>query len=236
MKQLQILTPAQMEAIDLRQRKQQAEWKAIPPKGKVEMFCGLELIVLPGVFPPNESTICLADHLSIMPGVTVLDVGTGTGALAVLAAKRGASSIVAVDFAQVALRNAKQNVARLGLEDRVDVRSSRVFSSIAPTDRFDVIVANLPGRNKTAVDETSAAQWDTDYQTHRALFEEAGLHLQPGGKIYMVQANYPDILELISLAKSCCFQVAIIGESIPPRGDFRKYYVLELSKPDQSKV
>ncbi len=45
----------------------------------------------------------------------------------------------------------------------------------------------------------------------------------------MVQANYPDILDLISLAESCGYEVAIIGESIPMQGDFRKYYVLAIA-------
>ena len=232
MPSIDVLTPAQMEAIDLRQAKQQSEWKAIRAEGKFVPLLNMELLVLPGVFPPNESTLFLAEHLHISTGSSVLDVGTGTGALALLAAQQGAASVIAVDIAAAALRNAKRNVERLGLGNQVEVRAGHVFSSITKSETFDIIVANLPGRNKAAHDDTSAAQWDTEYRAHQALFAEGRTHLRPGGIIYMVQANYPDILEMIKLAENCGYAVAIMGESIPLQGDFRKYYVLALSMSD----
>lgn len=225
---IDVLTPGEMELIDQRQAKQQSEWKSNPPEGKIVPFLGMELVVLPGVFPPNESTVLLAEHLHISASVTVLDVGTGTGALALLAAQQGAASVVAVDIASAAVRNAKRNVERLGLGNCVNVRAGHVFSSITQSETFDIILANLPGRNKAALDDTSAAQWDTEYRAHRALFAEARTHLRPGGAIYMVQANYPDLLEMVGLAETCGYKVAIIGQS-RLEGDFRKYYALSLS-------
>lgn len=219
-----VLTQSEMEAIDQRQAKQQSEWKSIPPEGKIVPFLGMELVVLHGVFPPNESTVHLAEHSHISAGVTVLDVGTGTGALALWAAQHGAASVVAVGIAEAAVRNAKRNVERLGLGNRVDVRTGHVFSSITQSETFDIILANLPCRNKAAHDDTSAAQWDTEFRAHRALFAEARTHLRPGGIIYMVPANYPDLLEVVSLAETYGYKVAIMGQSVPREGDFRKYY------------
>jgi release factor glutamine methyltransferase len=218
-----------MEAIDQRQIRQQSEWKAIPTEGKLMSFLGTELVVLPGVFPPKEDTVLLAQHLHIGGRETVLDVGTGTGALAIWAAQRGAASVVALDISEVAVRNAKRNVERLGFEDRVDIRVSDVFSSVDPPESFDIILANLPGRNKVAVDDTSAAQWDTEFRAHRALFVGARTHLRAGGAMYMVKANYPDLLEMVNLAQSHGWKVTVIGRSTSEEGDPRRYYVLSLS-------
>jgi 16S rRNA G1207 methylase RsmC len=134
-----------------------------------------------------------------------------------------------MDITAAAVKNARQNVDRVGFNGRIEVRRSHVFSSIAPSESFDIILANLPGRNKAAVDDTSAAQWDTDFQAHRALFEGAQAHLRPGGTIYMVKANYPDLLEMVNLAETCGFEVTVIARSTPEEGDLRRYYALSLS-------
>lgn len=223
-----VLTAEQMEAIDCRQAAQQTDWRAIPKGGRIEAFLDMELVVLPGVFPPKEDTVLLAKNVPIISGMKVLDIGTGTGALAVWAAQQGAASVVAVDVIEAAVNNAKRNVERLRVGDRVDVREGDVFSTVAPSESFDVILANLPGRNKPAVDEISVAQWDTGFRAHRALFKGARRHLRPGGAIYMVKANYPDLLEMAELAGSHDFETEIIGQSTPAEGDPRKYYALSL--------
>ena len=227
-----VLTQEEMEAIDKRQVQQQSEWKRIPREGQFVSFLGTELLVLPGVFPPKEDTVFLAEHLPTKGGVTVLDVGTGTGALAIWAAQQGVTSVIAVDIAAAAVRNAKRNVERLGFAGRIEVRTGHVFSSIAPSESFDIIIANLPGRNRAAIDDTSAAQWDTDFRAHRALFEGARTYLRPGGVIYMVKANYPDLLEMVNLAETYGYKVTVIGRSEPEEGNPRRYYALSLSGPD----
>jgi len=233
---IDVLTRDEMAAIDQRQARQQSEWKAISGDGHTVSFLGMELVVLPGVFPPKEDTVLLAEHVRIVETASVLDVGTGTGALALWAAQQGATSVVAVDIAEAAVRNAQRNVERLGLGNYVDVRAGHVFSSITPSESFDVILANLPGRNKAAGDDTSAAQWDTGFGAHKALFAGARSHLRLGGSIYMVKANYPDLLEMIRLAEAGGYHVSVIGQSVPAEGDPRKYYVLSLSISHQGDV
>ncbi len=226
---IDILTQEEMEAVDKLQVQQQAEWNTIPHNGKEVSFLGLDLVVLPGVFPPKEDTALLAQHIRAIDAATVLDVGTGTGALALWAAHHGATSVIAVDISPAAVRNAKQNVERLGLADRIEVRTGHVFSSIAPFESFDIILANLPGRNKTAVDYISAAQWDTEFGAHRALFEGARTHLRHGGIIYMVKANYPDLLEMVTLAEACGYTVTVLDQSTAQEGSPRRYVALSLS-------
>ena len=226
---IEVLTQDEMKEIDRRQTLQQAEWKAIPEEGQVTKFLGTELVVLPGVFPPKADSLLLAEHLRLDGVRKVLDMGTGTGALAIWAAEQGAASVVAVDIAKAAVRNAKRNVERLGLGNRIDVRLGSGFDSISKSESFDVILANLPGRNKRADDETSAAQWDTEFRAHRSLLVGAKTHLRSNGRIYMVKANYPDLLELVSLAEAGGYDVAVLAKSTPIDGDPRRYYVLSLS-------
>jgi ribosomal protein L11 methyltransferase len=73
-------------------------------------------------------------------GARVLDVGCGSGILAIAAARLGAASVVAVDTDPIAIEATTANVERNGLGDRVGTRQGSVPTGDAP---FDLVVANL---------------------------------------------------------------------------------------------
>jgi len=77
----------------------------------------------------------------VQPGHVVFDVGTGSGILAVAAAKLGASHVQAVDFDTVAVRVAKENVAINNAQNLVAVSQSDLFTGVK--GQADVIVANI---------------------------------------------------------------------------------------------
>jgi len=77
----------------------------------------------------------------IEPGHVVFDIGTGSGILAVAAAKLGASHIQAVDYDTVAVRVAKENVAINNVQNLVEVSQSDLFAGV--TGQADVIIANI---------------------------------------------------------------------------------------------
>ncbi len=89
----------------------------------------------------HQSTrLCLALLAQLIQGGEwVLDVGTGSGILAVAAAKLGAASVVATDIDPLAVDAARQTVRQNRLSDRIEVREA----SIPVEEQFDLVVANL---------------------------------------------------------------------------------------------
>jgi ribosomal protein L11 methyltransferase len=91
----------------------------------------------------HESTRLIAQLLMRLDldGRSVLDVGTGTGALAIVAAKRGASRVVAFDNNEWAVENARENFERNDVADEIALVHGELGD--VDGDDFDVIVANL---------------------------------------------------------------------------------------------
>ncbi len=123
----------------------------------------------------------------------VLDVGTGSGVIALtLAAEWPAADVTAVDVSPEALALARENAARLGLETRVRFLESDLLAQLAE-ERFDLIVANLP---YIETDVLQTLTREVRHDPRRALdggadgaelirrfADEARAHLQPQGKI-----------------------------------------------------
>jgi len=77
---------------------------------------------------------------TVRPGADVLDLGAGSGALALAAARLGAARVLALDTDPLAVRAARDNVRLNGLEAVVRVEESTLEGGIGP---FDVIAANI---------------------------------------------------------------------------------------------
>jgi ribosomal protein L11 methyltransferase len=85
---------------------------------------------------------------AVPPGSHVLDVGTGSAVLAMVAARRGAARVDAIESDPDALINAAENVERNGLAGRVRLEQASVDAEwlLAVPDEYDVIVANVLSR------------------------------------------------------------------------------------------
>ncbi len=221
------LSAMQLEEVDRRQQAQQQEWASNAPAERSVEFYGRKLAVFAGVFPPKQDTQLLARAMQITRGNRVADIGTGTGALAIRAADQGAANVLAIDICDAAVANAQENVRRTNLESRVTVLKGNVFEAIAAEQIFDVVIANLPGRNKLAATDVATAQWDTEFKAHHLLFEAIGHHLSAAGRLYMVKANYPELNDAIHLACAHGLKPRIAARQKAPGDDPRTYYVLE---------
>ncbi len=79
-------------------------------------------------------------------GLSVLDVGTGSGILSIAAAKLGAQKVLGFDIDRVAIANARENVVENGVTDTVHLKLGRIGRV---QGRYDLIVANIDFKNLT---------------------------------------------------------------------------------------
>lgn len=115
-------------------------------------FMSLDLLVSPAVMIPRPETEILVEAAlkslaERLPAgerePRILDVGTGSGAIALaIAAERHDSRVIATDISPAALEVARQNLQRLEMQDRVELRQGDLVAGIEGT--FDMVLANLP--------------------------------------------------------------------------------------------
>lgn len=141
-------------------------------------FWGLPLLVSPAVLIPRPETETLVEiALERLPAdraLRVLDLGTGSGAVALaLARERPAASVVATDDSEAALAIARENARRLSVANVKFVQSDWYdgLAAIASATRFDLIVSNPP---YVAAGDPHLAQGDLRFEPPAAL--------SPGGE------------------------------------------------------
>jgi methylase of polypeptide subunit release factors len=159
-------------------------------------FGGARLRIAKGVFCPtltHASSLLLAS-VQFEPGQRVLDVFSGSGAFAILAALSGAHA-VAVDISASAAECAIANAALNGVQDEVDVRLGTLEDCVSRTEKFDLIVANpplLPSRSDIPKDDIEAAVYDPGFRATVGFFNEVGYHLDRHGRCCVVTSDVLD--------------------------------------------
>ncbi|MFF4367096.1 HemK2/MTQ2 family protein methyltransferase [Streptomyces sp. NPDC001594] len=152
------------------------------------------LIALPGVYRPQADTLLLADALArepLGPGARVVEIGTGTGALALRAAARGAH-VTAVDVAWPAVLAARLNGWRQRLRLRV---LHGDFADRTRGRRYDLVLANppyVPGPDSRLPTSGARRAWEAGPEG-RAVIDRictaAPTLLRPGGVLLMVHSG-----------------------------------------------
>ena len=92
---------------------------------------------------PSTQLCLVALEERVTPGMRALDVGTGSGVLAIAAARHGAASVDALDIELAAVATARENVARNELLDWVRVAVGTVERTGQFAGRYDLVVANI---------------------------------------------------------------------------------------------
>lgn len=153
-----------------------------------------------GVFAPIRSEyvglVAEAPLPSAAPALA-FDVGTGTGVLAAVLARRGVARIVATDQDPRALACASDNVARLGLTGRVEVMAADLF----PEGRAPLVVCNppwIPARPATPIEHTV---YDPEGRMLRGFLRGLAAHLEPGGEGWLILSDIAEHLGLRSRAE-----------------------------------
>jgi release factor glutamine methyltransferase len=165
---------------------------------------GFRLSVRPTVFHPRYflTSAFFADFVSRMDfaGKRVADVGTGSGILALAAARAGAVSVVALDVNPMAAMAAAENARVNGLGHKVMAVTSDLLSSFTPRPLFDVIISSPPsfaGKPRDLADRAWYA--GPEYAGIAMLFIQARERLAPGGSMYVLFSSHSDLDLLGSL-------------------------------------
>ncbi len=147
-----------------------------------------------GVFSPIRGEyVELVANAPLPEGAKVaFDIGTGTGVLAALLAKRGLQHIVATDMDARALSGARDNLHRLGLENTVELMKADLF----PDRRADLVLCNppwLPGRPSSSLEY---AVYDPDSRMLKGFLSGVAAHLAPDGQAWLILSDLAEHLGL----------------------------------------
>ncbi|MBI2289828.1 MAG: class I SAM-dependent methyltransferase, partial [Betaproteobacteria bacterium] len=152
-----------------------------------------------GVFAPVRSEYVELVAAAPLPAPELplaFDIGTGTGVLAAVLARRGVARIVATEHDARALVCARENIARLGLAGQVDVVPADLF----PEGRAALIVCNppwIPARPGSPIEH---AIYDPESRMLRGFIGGLAAHLEAGGEGWLVLSDIAEHLGLRSRA------------------------------------
>lgn len=151
-----------------------------------------------GVFSPVRSEyvdlVADAPLPKVDGGVEVFDLGTGTGVLAAVLAGRGAARVIATDINARAVVCARDNIQRLGLQDRVTVLEADLF----PPGAADLVVCNPPWLPGAATSALELGIYDDASGMLRGFLDDLAAHLRPGGEGWLILSDLAEHLQLRS--------------------------------------
>jgi hypothetical protein len=175
-----------------------------------------------GVFAPVRSEyvgLVATMPLPVPELLPAFDIGTGTGVLAAVLARRGVARIVSTEQDPRALVCARENIARLGLAGQVEVVQADLF----PEGRAKLIVCNPPWIPARPSSPLEHAIYDPDCRMLRGFIGGLAAHLEPGGEGWLVLSDIAEHLGLRSRAELlAAFDAA--GLRVAGRTDVRPHH------------
>lgn len=179
---------------------------------------------IPGVFKPHSDSCLLAAHLGhepLLPGASVLDLCTGSGLLAIEAARLGAAEVTAIDVSHRAVLATRLNARLNGV--RVQALCGDLFSPVAGK-RFDLIVSNppyLPSEATELPHRGAARAWEGG-PDGRAFIDRicraAHAHITPGGVLLLVQSSLSGEDTTVRELGGRGFEVSVAARHCGPLG------------------
>jgi len=153
--------------------------------------------ILENVYEPAEDSFLFAENLSVTRGCKVVDMGTGCGILAVIAAKK-AGKVVAIDVNPCAVKCAKNNAEMNGVGNHVSFIQGDLFAPLRTRKEFDLILFNAPylPSEENEKDSWMGWAWAGGVSGRNVIDRflcEAPKHLRLGGEIMLMQSTLSDV-------------------------------------------
>jgi SAM-dependent methyltransferase len=197
------------------------EWRT---KGIALAALGARIHPHYGVFAPIRSEYIDLLINTPLPAASsassvAFDIGTGTGVLAAVLARRGIGRVVATDQDPRALSCARENLERLGLGQQVEVVQADLF----PEGRAALVVCNPPWIPARPSSPLERGIYDPDSHMLRTFVRALPAHLDPGGEGWLILSDLAEHLglrpreELLGLFQSA-------GLTVIGRGDARPHH------------
>jgi len=174
----------------------------------------IKIYLSKGVYPPKLDSFLLAEELVkiTVKGYEVLDIGTGSGILAIIASKKGAN-VVATDVHEESVKCARQNALINNV--KLDVRVGDLFKKIGNDELFDVIISNptsLPTPSNEQHDEYIMRTVDAGPDGRKfldLLINQMPLFLKKGGYFLIQHSNFSNIEKTVNMLKELGFEVEV---------------------------
>ncbi len=189
---------------------------------------GIRLEVPPSVFHPNlfYTTRIFGEYLMRLDfkGLRVLDVGSGSGVLSLLAA-RGGADVVSVDINPLAVEASRHNAERNGLGGKMITMESDLFASVK-AEQFDLIITNPPYYRRPVNTPIEAAfNGGEQLEFFQELAHSAPRFLKRNGKLVMILSSDADIEAILKLFRGQGFTLQEVWKK---RKLFEKLVIYEL--------
>ncbi len=181
------------------------------------------------VYEPAEDTFLLIENLNVEEKEVVLDMGTGCGILAVLAAKK-AEKVVATDINPNAIKCAEKNAKMNCVEDEIEFRLGDLFQPIRPHKTFSLILFNAPYLPSEPYEERSwiGRAWAGGPGGRKVIDRfiiNAPEFLTADGKILLVQSSLSDIDKTLERFDETSLKARVVAEVEFP---FEKIALIEV--------
>lgn len=164
------------------------------------------------VYVPAEDTLLLARNLKVKRNACVLEIGTGSGLVALEAAQK-AAKVVATDINPYAVDCARENV-ELNKVSNMEVLQGDLFQPVKG-EKFDLILFNtpyLPTREEEIVGDMLDVAWNGGKDGRKVIdvfLDEVKLYLKEGGSVQLVQSSLSDNEKTLQKMEDLGFEVEI---------------------------
>jgi len=168
------------------------------------------------VYEPAEDSFLLAEKMTVTEDEAVLDMGTGCGIIAVLAAEK-AKSVVAVDINPYAIECAIKNAEMNGAREKIEFRHGDLFQPIKPNEHFNLILFNAPYLPSEPDEEKSwvGKAWAGGSNGRKVIDRfvmDAPSFLAAGGKIQLVQSSLSDVNRTIKMFSERNLRAMVVAQ------------------------
>ncbi len=168
------------------------------------------------VYEPAEDTFLLAEQMKVSEDDTVLDMGTGCGILAVLAAKK-AQNVVAVDINPHAIKCAIKNAETHGVKKKIEFRRGDLFQSIKPNEKFSLLLFNAPYLPSEPGEEKCwlGKAWAGGPKGRKIIDQfvvNAPRYLADDGRILLVQSSLSDVNKTVEMFNELKMKADVVAQ------------------------